>query len=178
MAPTTEEIAQTYVAQTRYWLANNVSKIKHCLSQLNDEQVWWRPQESMNSIANILLHLCGNIRQRILSTVSGEPDIRDRPKEFRERGPIPKAELIRRLDDVAGKAEAVLANLGAPQLIEARRYQGLNREFEGTVLSTILHSLLHLSGHAQEIVYITRLQLGDDYEFQATPPPPDEISPD
>ena len=29
-------------------------KIKHCVNQLTDGQVWWRPSESMNSIANLL----------------------------------------------------------------------------------------------------------------------------
>jgi hypothetical protein len=166
---TNKELAQTYVAETQNWLTTNIGKIKHCLTQLNQEQVWWRPLDSMNSIANIILHLCGNIRQRIVATVGGEPDTRDRPREFTERGPIPKSELIRRLDEVAGLAERVLAGLSADHLVEPRRYQGLNREFDGTVLSTILHSLLHLSGHTQEIVYITRLQLEDGYKFQVAP---------
>ena len=172
--PTNEELARTYVAETQYWLTNNVGKIKHCLNQLTDEQVWWRPQGSMNSIANLIMHLCGNIRQRIVSTVGREPDNRDRPSEFTERVPIPKAELMRRLSEVVERADAVLARQDTDRLAEARRYQGLGKVFDGTVLSTILHCLLHLSGHVQEIIYITRLQLGEEYEFQATPSSPHE----
>ena len=173
-----EELAQVYIAETQFWLDANVGRIKHCLSQLNDEQMWWHPQESMNSIANLVLHICGNIGQRILATAGGEPDDRDRPSEFTERGPIPRAELIRRLDEVVGMAKEFLASLRTEQLIEPRRYRGLNWEFDGTVLSTILRSLMHLSGHTQEIVHITRLQLGDAYEFQMTPSPPDANSAD
>jgi hypothetical protein len=169
--PTSEELARTYVAETQYWLTNNVGKIKHCLNQLTDEQIWWRPQESMNSIANLILHLCGNIRQRIVATVDGKPDNRDRPSEFTERTPIPKAELMRRLDEVAEGADAVFARLDSDQLVEARRYQGLSKVFDGTVLSTVQHCLLHLSGHVQEIIHITRLQLGEGYEFQMVPSP-------
>jgi hypothetical protein len=77
MTAPTDQLAQICVAETQYWLTTNIGKIKHCLSQLNDRQVWWRPEESMNSIANIMLHLCGNIRQRISATVGGEPDNRD-----------------------------------------------------------------------------------------------------
>jgi len=176
--PTNEELARTYVADTQYWLTNNVGKIKHCLSQLTDEQVWWRPQEPMNSIANLILHLCGNVRQRIVATVGGEPDCRDRPSEFTERGPIPKGELIRRLNEVAERADSVLAGLDAEQLAESRRYQGLSRVFDGTVLSTVQHCLMHLSGHVQEIIYITRLQLGERYQFQTLPSPPDGCGPD
>jgi hypothetical protein len=122
----------------------------------------------MNSIGNLLLHLSGNIAQRIQSTVDGAADTRDRPQEFAQRAPIAKADLIGRLDRVVQEADAVLAKLGADALTERRSYRGLDRVFEGTVLSTIMHSLLHLAGHAQEIVYVTRLQLGDDYVFQAT----------
>jgi len=169
MTPPTENLAQVYVAESQFWLDTNVGRIKHCLNQLNDDQVWWRPQESMNSIANLVLHICGNISHRILTTAGGEPDTRDRPSEFTERGPIPKDELIRRLDEVAGMAKQVVGGLNVEQLIEPRRYRGLNWEFDGTILSTVLRSLQHLSGHVQEIVFITRLQLGDDYEFQMTP---------
>jgi hypothetical protein len=42
----------------------------------------------MNSISNPILHLCGNLRQWIVAGVGGEADIRQRPKEFSERGPI------------------------------------------------------------------------------------------
>ncbi len=85
---------------------------------------------------------------------------------------------MRRLDEGAKAAGAVLAGLDADQLAEARRYQGLSRVFDGTVLSTVQHCLLHLSGHVQEIIFITRLQLSEEYEFQVAPSPPEQNSPD
>jgi hypothetical protein len=158
-------VGQAYVAASRHRLAECVKKIKHCLAQLTDEQVWWRPHDSMNSIANIVLHLCGNVRQWIISGVGGEPDVRDRPKEFSERSPISKSELVRRLDVIVGQADAVLAGLTEQKLLEPRRIQG----FDETALSAIFDSLSHFRGHMQEIVYITRLQLGDAYQFEWVP---------
>src|SRR5262245_50712455 len=114
-------VGQAYLAASRHRLAECVKNIKHCLAQLTDEQVWWRPHDSMNSIVNIVLHLCGNVRQWIICGVGGEPDIRDRPKEFSERSPIPKSELVRRLDEIVGQANAVLANLTDQKLLEPRR---------------------------------------------------------
>jgi hypothetical protein len=55
MAAHIEDLARMYVAEWQYWLATNVGKIKHCLEQLNDEQIWWRPRDSINSIANLVL---------------------------------------------------------------------------------------------------------------------------
>src|SRR5262245_14205809 len=108
MQPTTEQFAAAVADAASQALTDAVDPIKHCLGQLSDEQVWRRPSESMNSIGNLILHLCGNVRQWIVAGIGGEPDARQRPMEFAERGPIPKAELLRRLDEVVAEAKAVL----------------------------------------------------------------------
>jgi hypothetical protein len=81
--------------------------------------------------------------------------------------------LIRRLEAVVAEADAALAALDESRLLEPRRIQG----FDETVLSAIWGSLEHLSGHAQEIVYIARLQLGDRYRFAGTPTTPEQGAP-
>ena len=50
-------------------LAEGMVKIEHCVSQLSDDQLWWRPRPDMNSIANLMLHLSGNLRQWIIAGV-------------------------------------------------------------------------------------------------------------
>ena len=37
---------------------------------------------------------------------------------------------------------------------------------DGTVQALILRTLMHLAGHTQEIVFMTRLQLGERYVFK------------
>jgi hypothetical protein len=124
----------------------------------------------MNSIANLLLHLCGNVRQWIIAGVPRGTDTRDRPREFAERDPIPKDELFRRLDAVVREADAVFSAITDAQLLEPRRIQG----FDETVLSATFDALAHFNGHTQEIVYITRLQLGDAYQFAWMPTTPEQ----
>ena len=161
-------LALAYIGLARKHLADKMERIRHCVGQLDDEQVWWRPHESMNSVGNILLHLCGNLRQWLVSGVGSVPDTRDRPAEFAERGPIPKEELICRLGAMVAEADAAMDALDGSRLLESRRIQG----FDETVLSAIWGSLEHLSGHTQEIIYVTRLQLGDRYRFAWTPSTP------
>jgi len=163
--------ARNYLADARSELATDLVRIKHCVGQLNDTQVWWRPAESMNSIGNLLLHLCGNLRWRFRAIIGGAPDDRDRPREFSERGPIPKAQLLHRLEETVAAADAIIASLTPSQLLEIRRYRMLSGERRDTVQLVVLQTLLHLSGHAQEIIYITRLQLGDAYQFRSPPAP-------
>jgi hypothetical protein len=162
-----------YLAECRRRLAACLDRIKHCVAQLEEGQLWWRPHESMNSIANIILHLCGNVKQWLVVGVTQGADTRNRPQEFGERGGVSKAELLRRLEAVVAEAEAVLVGLSDEQLLEPRRIQG----FDETVLSATFDSIAHFNGHTQEIVYVTRLQLGDAYRFAWVPATPEQGAP-
>jgi hypothetical protein len=157
---------------TRRKLSYCHERLIHCLNQLNDQQIWWRPREDMNSIANIILHLCGNMRQWIVAVVPGTPDTRDRPREFAERSFITRDDLLRRLRAVVVEADAVLAGAEAV-LLEPRTVQGSAE----TVLSAVFESVAHLNGHMQEVVYITRMQLGPAYKFAWVPTPEQGGSP-
>jgi hypothetical protein len=169
-APNNSPLGQAFLAEARRRLAACHQRIKHCIGQLNDGQVWWRADSGQNSIANILLHLCGNVRQWIIAGIGGVPDQRDRPREFAERAPIPKERLERRLDEVVAEADAVLARVSDAQLLGSRRIQG----FDETGLSAISNSVAHFAGHTQEIVFITRIQLRDRYRFAWHPATPEQ----
>ena len=47
----------------------SVPRLKKCLDELTEEEVWKRPNEYSNSMGNLVLHLCGNVRQWIVSGV-------------------------------------------------------------------------------------------------------------
>ena len=88
-----------------------LERIKHCLGQLNDDLVWRRSKPSLNSIGNLILHLCGNVRQWIVTGLTGAPDIRNRPEEFAERGPIPKEDLLTKLEAIIEEAKGCLVSM-------------------------------------------------------------------
>jgi hypothetical protein len=79
---TADEVAAAVGTESANELTSALGKIKHCLGQLTDEQVWWRSWPSLNSIGNLILHLCGNVRQWIMAGLGGAADSRDRPAEF------------------------------------------------------------------------------------------------
>ena len=162
---TSDELAAAVGTAAAHELTSALGRIKHCLGQLNDEQLWWRSRPALNSIGNLILHLCGNVRQWIVSGVGRAADIRNRPAEFAERGPIPKDELLRKLEIVVEEAQRALAGITARQLVEVRRIQGS----DVTALAAIFDSVPHFRGHVQEIVSMTRLQLGDAYQFAWAP---------
>jgi hypothetical protein len=92
---TSDSLAAAVGTEAANELTGAKETIKHCLDQLSDDQAWQRSQPSLNSIGNLILHLCGNVRQWIVAGLGGAADKRNRPAEFAERGPIPKDRVLR-----------------------------------------------------------------------------------
>jgi hypothetical protein len=82
------DFGRAVVNEQRNILGKALHKIEHCLSQLTDGDMSWRPRPEMNSIAIVVNHLCGNVRQWIICGLTGAPDHRDRPGEFVDPGPV------------------------------------------------------------------------------------------
>jgi uncharacterized damage-inducible protein DinB len=146
-------------------LSRALERIRHCIDQLTDGQVWRRPAAGMNSVGHLLLHLTGNVRQWVVSGLGGAPDDRDRPAEFAETQPVPKADLWEKLRATVEEATAVLAAQTEAGWRRPRRIQG----FEVTGLRAAINSVAHFQGHTQEIIHLTRAVLGDRYCFAWTP---------
>lgn len=156
-----DRFADEAIACIRY----GENKIRHCLDQLSEEQVWWRPREEMNAIGNLLLHVAGNIRQWIISGVGDETDTRTRQAEFDATGPQAKQEVLDRLFATLRDAESVIQNATAEELLAEKRIQG----HDVTKMGAIWHSITHFQGHVQEIIGMTRQQLGEEYNFEWAP---------
>jgi hypothetical protein len=105
--------------------------------------------------------------------IGGEQDVRQRPMEFSQRGPISKMELVRRLDKVVAQAQDALKKTSAQDLLRQRCIQG----FDLNGLESIFDSVPHFRGHTQEIIHMTRLQLGDAYKLAWTPTTPEQGAP-
>jgi uncharacterized damage-inducible protein DinB len=161
----TQSLPDAFLHESRQTLRDAHDTIAHCIRQLDDDQLNWRPFEPANSVANLVLHLCGNLRQWVVSGVGGAPDHRVRSAEFSDRNRHTKADLLDRLAKAVAEVDAVIASTSHDQLTAARRIQG----FDTTVLGGIFHPITHFCGHAQEIIYITRLQLRDKYQFKFVP---------
>jgi len=69
-------------------------RIFTCLALLDEKSVWEKPNPSVPAIGNLVLHLCGNARQWILSGLGNQPDNRKRDEEFVVQKSIRKADLI------------------------------------------------------------------------------------
>src|SRR5688500_16185271 len=100
-----------FLASARHTLGEGLWLIEHCVRQLNEEQVWWRPKPQMNSVANLMLHRSGNVRQWITAGIGGARDIRNRPEEFADRLELPKANILSMLRSTVREADEVMERL-------------------------------------------------------------------
>ncbi|WP_317172008.1 DUF1572 family protein [Leeuwenhoekiella sp. ZYFB001] len=44
-----------------YRLDENLRMIRIALTQITEEEIWLKPNPTLNSIGNLILHLCGNL---------------------------------------------------------------------------------------------------------------------
>ena len=139
------------------------TKIKACLDLLSEEEVWHRPNTEMNSVGNLILHLCGNVRQYIVSGAGGAEDTRERQKEFDESGPILKAALIQKLEATLKEVSITLDQLTPERMIEVRPVQC----YEFPVVAMLIHATEHFSYHVGQIVYYTKMVKNVDMKFYA-----------
>lgn len=155
-------VGEAFIRFARQKLSeDHLPKIRRCLELLSEEDIWWRDHETNNSIGNLILHLCGNVRQWIISGIGGKRDVRNRSAEFADRGSVAKKELVQRLGATLEEADETLARFDIKRLLEMRKIQG----FEVTCLDAIFHVVEHFSGHTGQIVYITKMRSGRDLKF-------------
>jgi len=144
-------------------LDENTDKIKKCLRELTEEEIWRRPNSASNSVGNLLLHLCGNIRQYAISSLGREPDVRARDTEFSARELGNKSELFAQLSTTVEEAVAVLKKIDAEELLRVRSVQGYS--FSG--IGIVIHVVEHYSYHTGQIAFWTKLLRDQDLGFYA-----------
>ena len=159
-----KDVNYAIIAETkRRIVEESIPRINQCLGYLDEGEVWITANDNCNSIGVLILHLCGNVRQWILSGACGLPDIRDRNLEFNPAKKPSKDELT-----------AMLNELQVDLLEHLPKIQGLNllgevsvQCYNETILSILVHAIEHFSYHTGQIVYLTKHLKDVDTGFYA-----------
>ena len=154
-------VAREFTRFSTFKLGQCLERIEVCLSKLDDERIWERPNTASNSAGNLCLHLAGNVRQWILSGIAAQPDNRRRDEEFAAQGGFSRDELLARLRATLSEACAVIDSLDEARLGETVRPQG----YEVTVLEAVYHVVEHFTMHTGQIMLLTKAATGEDLGF-------------
>ena len=120
----------------------DLRKLRSEIELYNSEDAIWLVEKSIpNSAGNLCLHLVGNLNGFIGATLGQTDYVRQREWEFSRKG-IPKAELIRQIDETL----AVVHNT-----LDALSMDDLEKEFPVVVFggktTTTEYMLVHLASH-------------------------------
>jgi len=142
-------------------LQQNCERICVCLEKLNGDQIWFRGSENQNAVGNLVLHLCGNLRQWIGFGIGGQPDLRKRELEFSARGGAESRQLADKLREIVTDAVTIIRRLTPERLAQTTTVQG----YEITVLQAVYHVVEHFAGHAGQIIFCTKQFTGEGLGF-------------
>jgi len=157
------EITKEFINQSIEKLNENGPRIQICLDQLSEEEIWKSPNKSSNSVGNLILHLCGNITQYIISSLGKEEDERQRDKEFSLQSGYSKSELMMMLNSTVNKSIEVISDVTDEALLQVRSVQG----FHHSGIGIIIHVVEHYSYHTGQIAFWTKLLKDRDLGFYA-----------
>lgn len=155
------EIEKEFIDQSILRLNENTPRIEKCLHQLSEKEVWLKPNANSNSMGNLMLHLCGNITQYIISSLGDTKDLRIRDEEFLAEGGLSKTDLMEKLKNVVEKATNVLLTLKKEKLLKKYSAQG----FELTGIGIVIHVVEHFSYHTGQIAFFTKMLKDRDLDF-------------
>ena len=157
------DIEKEFINQSILRLNENTPRIEKCLELLTEKEVWQRPNSSSNSIGNLIVHLCGNITQYIISSLGESEDNRKRDEEFSIDGKFTKAQILLLLQEALIKATKVLKHITSNQLVKIHSVQG----FELSGIGIIIHVVEHYSYHTSQISFFTKLLKDQDLGYYA-----------
>jgi hypothetical protein len=133
-----------------------------CLGRLAPDQVWWRAGEAQNAMGNLVLHLCGNVRQRITVALSSElPDTRDRNREFDARSSATREELRQQLKATIAEAVAVMRKFPPDRLLEPSKVPNANC----SVMEATFSVVEHFAQHTGQMIFATKQLTGQELDY-------------
>ena len=136
-------------------------RINKCLAMLSEDQVWYSPDETIPTIGNLILHLCGNVRQWILTGVGERTGHRERDSEFELGSRTSKEELQNLMKDLSAEVNEYFQDITSEDLYKEIVVQG----FKVTGFSAVVHVIEHFSYHTGQITTLTKLMTGKETNY-------------
>ena len=133
----------------------DLNKLIEEISLYKSEEDIWKIKEGIsNSAGNLTLHLVGNLKHFIGTTLGKTGYVRERDKEFSEKN-IPRHQLISDVKDTIAIIKNTLSKLNTDSL-EQDFPITLNNMVSSTA-SVLVYLLAHLNYHLGQVNYHRRL---------------------
>jgi uncharacterized damage-inducible protein DinB len=161
----TNPVADNFLAYAVTRLQLCQKYIARCLDKLTAAQINHRGGDHENSIANLLLHLEGNLRQWILHGIDGQPNVRERDEEFALAPSVQPADARARFNATLEQSARVIAALDPDQLLTVVDPQPTGIARHPTILEAIFRIVGHLEMHTGQIILLTKQLTAADLDL-------------
>jgi hypothetical protein len=160
-----QTVAENFLSFAVTRLKLTQGEIAKCIAQLSEDQMWHRGGDYENSVANLLLHLEGNMRQWILHGVAGLPDVRRRDDEFALTPTTSAAEAHASFNATLDEVCHVLASLPPGNLLTVIDPQPNGTWRNLTILEAVFQVVGHVQLHAGQIIVLTKQLVQRDLDL-------------
>jgi uncharacterized damage-inducible protein DinB len=158
-------VAADFLAYSSIRLRLSQNEIARCCAKLSEEQLWHRGGEHENSIANLLLHLEGNMRQWVLHGLDDQPDVRQRDEEFTLAPTLTATEARAHFDATLDEAATIIATLDPTRLLTVIDPQPNGTWRHPTILEAICKVTGHVEHHTGQIILLTKQLTASDLDL-------------
>jgi len=132
----------------------DIDQLKFELELTSDADLWKTPKGVTNSIGNLSLHICGNLKHFLGAVLHNSGYKRERDREFSDKL-IPKETLLKNIGETKEIIHNTLNNLGEEDIKKIYPVKMWNKEITTAFFLIHLHS--HLSYHMGQINYLRRI---------------------
>lgn len=140
-------------------------RLLQAIRQLNEDQINWRFNSECNSIANILIHIKGNIHQRIEAGMMGATDVREREAEFSPDVRLTEQEAKALVSESFDLLEHAISSVPQGGLLKEQTVRGKSV----TVYDVLNQCNAHFSEHLGQVLYVAKMLLAQDYVSTSIP---------
>ena len=150
MSALSESLGAALASEYRH----RAAELHKWVDPLSEEQLWRNPFSHGNSVGHLVLHLTGNLNYYVGARIAGTGYVRNRDLEFSEARMLPKADVLRKFDEVIATVIASIeqqteADWTAPYTAE-REPESRNR------VTLFIRCASHLYHHVGQIIYLSR----------------------
>ncbi len=151
---------KNFKTQCLFRLDENNRMLQKALDNLDEAAIWKQPNTHLNSIGNLIVHLCGNMTQYGIAALNGLPDLRNRDAEFINSGTLKKSDLLQELFDTVQRVKDTITHLPPEKLSKSYTIQGFQMPGLGAILHVVEHYSYHTGQIAFWVKYLKDMDLG------------------
>ena len=120
---------------------------------IDEKDIWLTPGDIKNSPGNLCLHVCGNLKHFVGSTLGNTGYVRERDKEFSLKN-VPRNDLIDNISETLIIVKQVISELDENTFQNTYPINVFEKEM--TTEYFLIHLTTHLNYHLGQINYLRR----------------------